>query len=462
MQKTKHKNINIIKQKGFTLVEALLVIFIFSLITITFYRTYTIGTKYVVDSKNRLGAISIANEKMEIIRNLKYENIGTTPKGSVSGNIPSEETVAENAGKYFVQTTVEYVDDSLDGIALADTNNAPEDYKKVTVKVSWNNGSENVQLISQFVPVGREVAQPGDGILQINVFSDQPGGSGIENSTVHVVNSDMGLDTAVQTDNTGSVTLMGDKIISSIQKYRITLFKSGYETVSTMPPYPGTVYNPVDVHASVVVGLMNVANIAQDELANLQVKTIDYLNNLIPDRDFHIKGGRILGNTIATETVPSVPVYNLDGDFNTNSSGEKDFNSISPGQYTFTLPSSVADYVLIDTDPISPATLFSDQNLILKAKLANKNTTSLLVKVVSGDGTMPVTGAKVKLSNALGYDITQTSSGTGMVFFPVSSDVFQPGIYTLKITAGGFSDNESQVEINSNQLKIITITLSAS
>jgi prepilin-type N-terminal cleavage/methylation domain-containing protein len=457
MLRTKYKNINIVKNSGFTLIEAMLVIFIFALITVTFYRTYTIGTRHIIDSKNRLGAISAANEKMEIIRNLKYEDIGTV-NGSVSGNIPDEESLTENASRYVVKTTVEFTDDPLDGVAYEDTNNAPEDYKKVTVGVFWNNESENIQLVSRFVPMGREVASPGDGILQINVFSDQPGGEVIANSAVHVENSDMGLDTVVQTDSTGSVTLMGDKIKNSIQKYKITLSKSGYETVSTMPPYPATAFNPVDVHASVVVGSMNVANIVQDKLAAFKVKTVDYLDNPIPNVGFHITGGRKIG-TEALE--PYGSIFNLDTDSDTDSNGEKNFGSISPGQYIFSLLSSVSDYVLIDTDPITPTTIFSDDDLTLKAKLADKNTTSLLVKVVSSvDGITPVVGAEVKLFNGSGYDATQTSSGTGTVFFPMSSDQLQTGDYSLKVTASGFEENNSQTTIES-KLNTLTITLTS-
>jgi len=442
---------------GFTLIEALTVLFIFCVIASTFYKTYAMGVTYIIDSKNRLGAISVANEKMEIIRNLKYESIGTV-SGEVSGNIPDDESVSENASGYDVHTLVQYLDDSFDDVYPTDI--APEDYKKVTVTVSWKAGQRSVSLVSRFVPTGLEVASPGDGILMVNVFSDQPGGTGISNSSVHVVNADTGLDTTVQTNSSGSVTLMGDKIKSSIQKYEISLAKSGYETVNTMPPYPITEYTPVDTNASVVVGSMNVINIVQNKLANIKISTIDYLGNAISNIDFHITGGRRLG----TEVIfPFSSIYNLDEDGETGSNGEKDFNSISPGQYNFSLSSSVVDYALIETDPILPAALFSDQNLNLKVKLAGKNVTSLLVKVVSGvDGSTPVSGAQVKLSNGSGYDVTQNSSASGAVFFPISTDPFLPGTYDLKVTASGFSDSNSQATINLNQLNTTTITLNAS
>ncbi len=451
--------------KGFTLIEALVMLFIFSVIALTFYRTYSVGLKYVIDAKNRLGAVAAANEKMEIIRNLNYNDIGTTT-GEISGNIPSEEDVAENASQYQIATNVEYVDDPFDGLYSAGTDPIPEDYKKVTVTVYWNNKQENVQAQSIFAPPGLEVANPSDGILMINVFSDQPGGTGIPDSTVRVTNSDIGLDTTVQTDNTGHAILMGNNVKNSIQKYHITLAKSGYENVSTMPPYPATSYNPVDVDGSVIVGSTNVVNIVQDQLANLAVDTTDYLGTAsIPNISFHITGGRILGNTIgdpSTGILPQ-PVYNLDTDAQTDSNGEKNFGSVSPGQYTVALSPSVTGYVLIDTDPVSPFSLFSNQNMAVKAKLADVNQTSLLVKVTKNDtGNPPLAGAGVELSNGSGYDQTVTASGTGTAYFPTDANALPAGTYTLKVTAGGYTENDSQVTINSNQLKQMSVSLTAS
>jgi len=96
--------------KGFSLIEGLVLLFIFSLITVTFYSLISVGTRYIVDAKNRLGAVSLADEKMEIVRNLAYANVGTV-SGEVGGNIPQDEDVTENAHTYHVSTLVEYVDD---------------------------------------------------------------------------------------------------------------------------------------------------------------------------------------------------------------------------------------------------------------------------------------------------------------------------------------------------------------
>lgn len=463
MQKSKCKIIKNQKSGailgGFTIIEALVFLFIFSVITLVFYATLSLSSRYIIDTKNRLGALLVAKEKMEIIRNLAYDDIGTI-NGAVSGILLDEENISENFRSFHVRTVVSYIEDDLDGVFPTDT--VWEDYKKVIIAVTWTGasaGSEEVRMSSLFMPPGLEVANSGDGILVINVFSDQPGGSGVPNSSVRVVNSETGLDTTVQTDSSGNVVLMGDKIKNSIRKYRITLSKSGYETVNTLPPHPDTSYNPIDVHASVVTGTINVANIVQNKLAKIKVSTVNYLGNTaIPGIDFHLEGGRIMG--YETES-PFRPVYNLKEDKQTNSNGEKDFGLVSPGRYFFELKDTVTDYVLIDTDPVSPFSLFSDDDLNFKAKLADKNVTSLLVRVarsVGGDLT-PIEGANVRLSDGNGYNVEQTTSATGTAFFPTTADPLLAGNYTLFVIKEGFDSEDYQVTIETNELKTENVVL---
>lgn len=445
-------------KKGFTLIEAMVLLFVFSITIVTFYQVFSAGTMYIMDSKNRLGAVSLANERMEMVRNLAYDDIGTVG-GEVDGNIPQEQDVEENGRTYHIRTEVRYVQDSFDGVYPADT--AFEDYKKVVITISWTpepSVIREVQLVSRFVPQGLEVANPGDGILSINVFSDQPGGTGISGSTVHVVNAETGLNTTLETDSTGNVTLMGDNVTASIQKYEIQVSKSDYETVTTLPPYPSSAFNPVDVHASVVIGSINMANIVQNRLSDLRISAVNHLGEGIPNIGFHLKGGRIVG----VETIyPNAPIYNLDEDGTTGSDGNKDYNDISPGEYSFSLLSSVTGYELIDTDPADPFSLTSENPLVFKARLADNSATSLLVRIIRIDGedALPVSGAQVQLSNDSGYSATVASSYNGAAFFPASSDPFLEGNYNLKITADGFNEHNSTVTVNANQLKVENITL---
>lgn len=453
------------------MIEALTLLFIFSLIMVTFYSVISIGTRYIHDSKNRLSALAIANERMEIVRNLSYDNVGTIGGGSVEGNIPEDQDIMENGRSYHVNTLVSYVDDSFDGNYPADA--IPGDYKRVIINVSWENGglgNNEVRLESRFVPPGLEVLNPGDGILSINVFSDQPEGTGVANSTVHIVNSETGLDTYQETDSVGNIVLIGNNIQDSIYGYEITVAKDGYETIGTLPPYPDTPYNPTFVHASVASGSVNVANIIQNKLSDLAIRTVGYQDQPVGDIDFHLTGGKKIGIEV---NFPNDDVYNLDVDENTDSNGEKDFSDISPGQFWFSLAVAETGYEIIKTDPdvpyeiasddaiAYPFSLYSETPLTFKVKLADKNVTSFLVSVLKNSDDSPIAGASVQLTNGAGYDATVTSAANGKAFFPTTADPFLSGTYDLKVTADGFIESNSSVTVSESVLKLETIKLDA-
>jgi prepilin-type N-terminal cleavage/methylation domain-containing protein len=48
---------------GFTLIEALTVLFIFGVVVTTFYETWSLGTKYIMNTKNRLGKQTIWSQR---------------------------------------------------------------------------------------------------------------------------------------------------------------------------------------------------------------------------------------------------------------------------------------------------------------------------------------------------------------------------------------------------------------
>ncbi len=462
IKKTKNQ-ITGVDRRGFMLIEALTVLFIFSLITVTFYSVFTVGIRYIQDAKNRLGALAIASEKIEIIRNLTYDSIATDG-GAIEGDIPQDEDIYENTRQYHVHTEVAYVDDPFDGTGFSDVIWF-EDYKKVTLTVSWSNGenTEKVELISRFVPPGNEIKRIGDGILSVNVFSDQPGGAGIPDSKVAIYNPASGIDTYSYTDASGSVTFMGSGLSNFIQQYQLTVTKAGHETVVTMPPYPESSYEPVDVHASVVTGSMNVKNIVQNELANIRILTVNPLDEPIANVDFYLVGGRKLGTDMTV--LPSVSIYNLNQNSETESDGEKEFNLVSPGGYNFSLiDSALDDYEIISINPGASFFLLSAVGTLeVKVRLAKKTTPALLMTVLDDFDDLPIQGARVRLINTtLGYDKEIETASDGKVFFPDSAVPFLPGTYQLEIRADGFSDSDSSVIINPDELKLETKKITAS
>ena len=460
--KTKNYKLRTTNKRAFTLIEALVVLFIFSLITVTFYSVFSLGTRYIQDAKNRLGAIAIANEKMEIIRNLKYDDIGTV-NGIPSGNIPADEDVSENTRSFHIKTFVQYDDDPFDEVAPDDA--VPNDYKRVKVTVSWTGSisSGSVFLVSRFVPQGIEVSS-GDGTLAINVIDGQ--GAGVAQATVHIVNNSLSpnVNITAQTDNTGNLMLPGAK--ESMLGYELTVSKNSYETVDTVDPND-VAYVANDTHASVVKGLLNTKDIKINKTINLKIKAVDSSATPISALAFKLKGGRELGAD--TSEVPAEIIYNLDIISATESDGEKDFNEKSSGQYFLSRIGSVAGYSFVGVDGSSSLDLTDpneDKYVIsmapaedktVKIKFADDNADSLFIKIQKEDGTL-ISGAEVTVKNGAGYDKTQISGADGFAFFPDTSDVFSPGDYTIEVKASGYNDANETVAVDKLTAKEIKLT----
>lgn len=445
---------------GFTLIEALVVLFIFSLVTSTFYSVFSLGSSYIIESKNRLGAISLANEKMEIIRNLKYDAIGIAG-GIPSGNITAEEDVIESKRAYHVKTFIKYFDDPFDG-----TGPTEADYKWVRVTISWTGpkgADSDFSLVSRFVPPGIEQNLAG-GVLSINIIGSD--GIGVPQASVHITNTDLSpaVNLTAMTDNTGNLMLPGAR--QSIQKYNITVTKTGYETVNTIDPN-SVVYSVTDTPASVVDGMLNMKSIVQDKLADLKITASDYLGAPLADVNFSLEGGRILGFDMFYS--PAKPTYNLTSDKTTNANGEVNLDNISPGQYFVSNISAAAGYTLIGLDTFSGVDQADKKYTLLTApgdasetniKFAKNSDDSLLISVVRASDDSSVLGADVTLTNASGYSENQKTLADGVAFFPVSTVPLETGAYDLRVTADGFNDYTATIDINqlvTQQIKLIAI-----
>ena len=172
-------------QKGFTLIEAAVFLFIFALITVVFFQVYAYGTALIVQSKNRLGAIALATQKMEIVHSLEYDAIGTTT-GIPSGDLVEDETVQVNNSQFHIHTFVQYIDNAYDGTLGGSPNDLiPNDSKRVRIEVGWGEETEaeTIALFSTLAPLGIEQSA-GGGILSVNILDSE--GNGVPSATVDV------------------------------------------------------------------------------------------------------------------------------------------------------------------------------------------------------------------------------------------------------------------------------------
>jgi hypothetical protein len=448
---------------GFTLMEGLVFLFLFSLITTIFFQAYAYGTVLIQQSKNRLGAIALANQKMEIIRSLDYDNIGTTT-GIPAGDISEDETIQVNNTVYTVHTFVQYADDAFDGTLGGSPNDSvPNDYKRVRVEVAWGGESdaEKVALFSTFSPLGVEQSA-GGGILSINILDSQ--GNGVSGATVHIENSATtpGVDVTTTTDATGNIFLVGAP--ASSQNYEITFSKAGYFGSLTYPPYPTSAFVPTDVHASVVDAVVNQATFIMDYDADLQLRTRDPFDQEIADISYDISGGRQLGSQSGTGTA----VYEFSESTTTDASGERDYTGRSYGSYTWTLDPAESGYTFIRLDPESATgpnhiELTPNTSATVKMILADEAVNGVLVTVTRSSDGLPVSGASVRLSNVgLAYEETVTTSLFGNAYFPATA---VPGLgaatYDIEVTAAGYVTETDTVDVTAG-LETATLNLDAS
>jgi type II secretory pathway pseudopilin PulG len=442
--------------RGFTLIESLVLLFIFAIVSLAFLETYATGTRLIIESKNRLGATALANQKIEIIRSIDYDAIGTTT-GIPAGDISEYETISVNTVKYRVHTVVQYADDVFDGrLGSNPTDAIPNDYKRVKIEVSWGalGTDQTVALFTDVAPDGVETSA-GGGVLSINILDSA--GMGVPGASVHIVNGASGINVTVQTDATGNITLPGTP--AGTQNYALTVSKSGYYGVSTYPPNPTSPYNPTDEHASVVDGTLNQKSLVMDQYADITVRSKDPFGTDVPNIDFGMKGGKVLG----TDPVTLAPTYGYDDqNLSTGASGSLDIPDQSYGQYT--ISESDTRYELYKLNPEGTAKDIFDapagQTTIIDMILLDTEIGSVKVSVTSSADGSPIAGASVHLSStSLGYDATQATDQYGFAYFPTALPGLVAGTYDLAVSAAGFGNDTSTANVGSSLVtKEISLT----
>lgn len=464
---TKKQRKRICRQKGFGLIEALTLLFLFAVITVSFYAVFSSGTMHIIESKNRLGAIAVANTKMEIVRNLEYDAIGTKhPNGSggfsygiPAGDILEDETVAVNTRTFSVHTFVQFIDDPFDGKASGTTpiDIIPNDYKRVKIEVSWGagGGGQTIALVASFAPKGMEVSA-GGGVLALHIIDDT--GASVPSVAARIVNGSVSpsVDITTVTDATGNLILPG--AAASQQAYRIEISKNGYYPITTYAPYPTSSFYPDSVHASVVNGAFNQKTLSLNRASDITLTTKDPFGTVLHNIGFQMIGGLKIGNDINT-----TPLYAFDQVIDSGASGTKTLSAQSHGVYTLTL-SHPEEYSIVRIQPGGGITsntfsVTAGENIAADIILANKSVPSVLLTVNDADGAA-LPDASVHLVNAVsGYDATVVTDSYGQAYFPKEATPFLAGDYTYTVSLNGYHDATGSVTVGLTlQLKSLTLT----
>lgn len=385
-------------RRGLTLVEVLVGITIFLIVSFGVYEGYIGVMKLVSTSKLRTLAMLAANEQIELIRNLPYGNVGIV-QGIPSGVIDREVTSIKGGVTFLLRTTIRNIDDPFDGTIGGSPNDlSPADYKLVAVSVGCPlcAGFSTTTVTTNVSPKNLE-STGNNGALFISVFDAN--GMPVSGASVHVENQSASPVVSINevTNNDGVLQLVD--VPPGSFSYSILVSKTGYSSARTYAADDPNIPNPSQVHATVATGQLTQMSFAIDRVSTLTVETVQENCESVPGTDFSLRGSKTIG------TDPTIYKYNQS--HTTGSDGKTIISSLEWDSYTPTITETTLDFA--GSLPLSPFSLNPGTELTLRLVVAPKSSNSLLVVVKDASTGLPLSDATVTLSRS-GYSATKVSN----------------------------------------------------
>jgi prepilin-type N-terminal cleavage/methylation domain-containing protein len=389
-------------QSGFSLIESLVGVAVLAIVAVASYQAIMVAVSTVNLSRAKVAAAAIANEQVEIARNLAYGSLGTV-SGWPAGVLPAVKNVVRDGKTFTVQTTVRNIDNAFDGVVGGTPNDtAPADYKLVEILVSCADcrNFSPLRFDTWVAPTSLE-SSSSNGSLFVRAFDAL--GVPLSGANVHVVNSDStpAIDLTDVTDVNGSYQLID--VPPGVNKYQITVSKGGYSTERTYAAGGVAGSNPTRPHATVTTGALTQASFSIDRLGSLAVTSLDSACAAVAGVDFSLTGTKKIGAT---------PVYKYAANLVTNGGGTVSLSDMEWDTYAPVVTDAAFD--LLGTLPVTPLILNPGASENLTLIVGPKNPRRLLVTVKDATTKQPLTGASVRLTSTGGYDVT-LATGRGYV-----------------------------------------------
>lgn len=432
------------QRSGFTLVEVLLAsatLVVFMSVAAVIVQT---GIKSVGYARLRSEATRLALEKVEIARNLAYEDVGVVG-GIPAGPIEPIYIEEFNGVTFKVATSVRYIDDEFDGLAPSDL--LPVDYKRIKVAVTWEGllaSKAPVELMTDITPRGVETAD-NQGTLSILVFNSQ--GEPVSGANVHIQASvSPEIDMNVLTDSFGMVLIPGAPICDSCYKIEVT--KSGYTTDRTHGI--DEVANPVKPHVSVLEGLVSSISFSIDSVSSITVRvTRDRTSGYAPfvGAKFMIRGTKQVGTTEDDE-----PVYKVEQAMISNTGGLVTLNNLEWDNYTiYITDTSSVDYA--GSWPLNPVAVLPGSNTTVAMVIKTASENSLLLQFLD-ELNQPVSAVTAELSQ---NGIIEATMSAGVAPNGDQSQAFfsdlDGGMYNVLIQGSAYATASGTININGDVME---------
>lgn len=338
------------KNQGVSLIEAVIGVAVFIVISVGVYEAYR--SMYMLSgvTRQKITAIALANEQLEIARNLPYADVGIQG-GIPAGKILHEQNVVRSGVSFKILATVRNIDDPFDGTIGGETNDlSPADYKLVQIDIECASCKQfqSFSLATYVSPRGLEMAST-NGALFVKVFDAD--GNPVTGANVAINNSTVNPPIIISdtTDNEGSLSVID--VPPGNEAYKISVTKNGYSSEET---YATTVLNPYPTkpNATVLAQQITQISFSIDKTSDLLISAIDQNCNGIAGANFTLSGTKMIG------TQPDIPKYSENK--TTGSDGGITVSGMEWGNYNITSSDALLSNALYY--PPLPINLSPDKN----------------------------------------------------------------------------------------------------
>jgi hypothetical protein len=302
------------KSKGNTLIGILIAIGLLTILTTVIIGLIATIYQLTGFTKARTTAKHVAQERIELIRNMSYDDIGTV-SGIPPGSIEQSENISINGQAYHIETEIVYFDDPFDELAPTDTE--PTDYKKATVTVSWGNIVEPVNpiVLTTNISTASGEALENTGTLKITVFDANGLPISLADVSVYTDVVDPIVDLDLQTDLNGEIELPGTPVC--VNCYEITVTKDEFSTDRTYSD--AEVENPAKPHVTVIDNDLTEVSFSIDTLSDVNITSYGTRGSGFPlagNVAFRMRGDKVIGTDAGNN-----PVYKYDNNLSTDGLG---------------------------------------------------------------------------------------------------------------------------------------------
>lgn len=256
--------------KGFSIVEVMVVVAVIALVFTGLFAGFEYTLKLISQSHSKMTALSLATDRMEYIRSLPYDMVGTVA-GIPSGTLPQNRSVTSNGINFNERVLIEYVDDDADGTGLLDSNGVIADYKRIKVEYTWIIGASSQSFFSTSSIVPRSIeTTAGGGSLRVNIFDANV--LPLQNIDVRLVNNTTTstIDVSKKTDATGLVIFTGAPASAN---YEIFVSAPGYSSDQTHQSTT-TLNNPNTLPVAILENDVSTMNFQVDKVSDLTIRLL--------------------------------------------------------------------------------------------------------------------------------------------------------------------------------------------